>query len=485
MLENVAPVTRPQIWVAVAALAAAIVIAPLAVMAPPLMLIAGLGALALIVGVYAHPPLAAYALLLVTPLVAGMDRGLVIPILRPHEAVALLVATGLLARGAVDLLAGRLRRPRVRALDAAIILMAVASSVLPLLWMAARAQPITMDDVLYALTLWKYYAIYLIVRGSVRTEPQVRRCLWLAMAAGGAVAIIAILQSLQLLGVPELLARYYAAGGNVEEFLNFRGSSTLTYPIAVADLLAFNLAIALGWLIRGGTHRLALVAAVGLFLFGIVATGQFSGIIALLTTVGAVGLLTGYLGHLMLVVLVTMPVAGLALKPVIEDRLRGVSPLEGLPLSWISRLQNLKTFFWPKLFSNFNFILGVRPEARVRVLQPGTNYVWIESGHTWLLWTGGIPFFVAFFVFLWISLRATLRIARARADAIGVAAIASFASLAVLAVLMALDPHLTMRGSADLLFSLLALASVGGSRHHMLGAGGQPAAGTGATRGTA
>lgn len=461
MTQNVTSISRPPIRVALAALAAALVIAPLVVLVPPLLLVAGLSAVALAVGVYVHPPLAAYALLATTPLVAGMDRGLVIPVLRPHEAVALLVATGLLARGAAQLLAGDVLRLRVRALDVAIMLMAATSSVLPLLWMMARGHSVTADDVFYALTLWKYYGIYLIVRGSIRTAEQVRNCLWLAMAAGGIVAIIGMLQSLQLLGVPELLARFYAANGDVEDFLGFRGGSTLNYPIAVGDLLAFNLAIALGWLMRAGRPRLALIGAAGLFLFGIVAAGQFSGVIALLTAVVAVGLVTRHLGRLGLAVLVTAPLAGLVLAPVIEERLRGFSSVYGMPYSWVARMENLETFFWPKLLSDFNFVLGVRPEARVRVLEPGTEYVWIESGHTWLLWVGGIPFFVAFFVFLWVALRATLRIARARADAIGVAATASFASLGVLGVLMTLDPHLTMRGSGDLLFSLLALASVG------------------------
>jgi hypothetical protein len=46
-----------------------------------------------------HPQVAAYLLLTITPLVAGIDRGAGIPFLRPTEALAALVGAGLLTRG--------------------------------------------------------------------------------------------------------------------------------------------------------------------------------------------------------------------------------------------------------------------------------------------------------------------------------------------------------------------------------------------------
>jgi hypothetical protein len=446
-------------WTVLPVFVAAILLAPLIIAVPLSLLLAGLLAVLTVAAVYVHPPTAAYILLVVTPVTAGMERGLLVPLLRPHEAVAVMVAAGLVLRAVPRLAARHPILPRIPAVDVTILLMAFTSSVLPLLWMVARGVRPTIDDVLYAATLWKFYGVYLIVRASIRTDSQVRRCLWLSMGAAGVVAVIAVLQSLNLFGVPDLLTRFFVGDGQPEDFANGRGSSTLTSSIAVADVMTMNLVIALGYLLRIGRGRRILLAAMTIFTFGVLASGQFSGAIALLIGVVTVGLLTGRVRKVAVLVVPSLFGAALLLRPVIVERLGGFHSPRGLPQSWIVRLDNLQTFFWPKLFSGFNFVLGVRPEARILV---NGDYVWIESGHTWLLWTGGIPFFVAFFVFLGVALSKTARIARARTDDIGIAAIASCTSLVMLGVLMTFDPHLTMRGTADLMFFLLALTATAG-----------------------
>ena len=429
----------------------------------PAVTLAGVMATALMVAVVMHPPTGAYVLLATTPLIVGMDRGLVLPLLRPSEALALLVGVALVGRGIVRLTSGERLRIRPSKIDVTLVLVAFTSSVTPLLWMVARGRTVALDDVLYALTLWKFFGIYLVIRCSIRNERQVRWCLWVTMGAGTVVALVAILQALQLFGMPDLLAGYYAPFADEQALGINRGTSTLASSIATGDVMAFNLAIALGWLFRGGSPRALLAVAAGLFVLGGLASGQFSGVIALVVVVAVVGLLTGRLSRIMFAALPVALVSGVAMQPVIERRLSGFDSAQGLPPSWLGRLENLRTFFWPELFSNFNFVLGVRPSARVPAPELWRQYVWIESGHTWLLWNGGIPLFLAFFVFLWTGLKITARVARARVDAIGVAALASCAALMVLAVLMTLDPHLTLRGSADLLFSLLALATTAGA----------------------
>jgi hypothetical protein len=464
-VERSWPSTVPRqlrVWLVV--LAAGLVLLPLALFAPFRLLLAGCIAVALVWGVYAHPPLAAYTLLVVTPLTAGIERGTFVPLLRLHEAVALLVGAGLVARAASRLVAGRLPRPRLRRLDAAILLMAFTSSVLPVLWVLARGRDLTTDDVLYAATLWKFYGVYLIVRASVSTRQEVGRCLWLIMGVGAVVAIIAVLQSLDLFGVPGLLEHWFVPDPDVTGGEGDRGTATLDSSIAVADVMVFNLAIALGWLLRGGKHRTLLLALAGIFTFGVFTAGQFSGAIGLFVGVAAVGLITGHLRRVTLGLIPAVLAAMLVLRPVVSRRLSGFDSPSGLPFSWVGRLENLRTYFWPELFSNFNFLLGVQPAARV--LAPGSHqaehhsqWVWIESGHTWLLWTGGVPFFLSFFIFLWVAIRKTVQTAQERMDAVGVAAVASFTSLVVLGFLMVFDVHLILRGSADLLFSLLALTS--------------------------
>ena len=444
-------------WRPVAAGVAVTLALAVAVVVAPSFALAGCAALILACLVAAHPPLAAYVLLGVTPLVAGIDRGRVIPVLRPNEALLVLLGGALLVRGVVRAVSGERLRVRFAAIDLTLLLLAVTSSVLPLLWLVARGKAVTSEDLLYSLTLWKYYGVFLIVRAAVRTEREVARCLWVSVSAAAVVGVVAILQSLHLFGVPHLLSHLWAPFGDEQALDISRGTSTLASSFAVGDVMVFSLAITTTWLARHHPARVVLLSLSGLFVLGCFASGQFSSVIGLAVGLLAVGYLTRRLARGAIIAAPSAVAAVALLQPVLQRRLSGFSSAEGLPSSWVVRLDNLRRFFWPELFSHFHYVLGVRPSGRVRAPETWRTWVWIESGHTWLLWNGGLPLFGSFVAFVWVGLRGAAAVARARADAVGVAAVATFAAVVVVAVLTTFDAHLTLRGTADMLFALLAL----------------------------
>ena len=297
----------------------------------------GIVASAVVILVMLRPQAAAYLLLAITPLVAGIDRGSGIPFLRPIEALAALVGAGLLGRGV--LLALREGVPTINpsSMDLAVISLIVTGSIIPFLWMLARGVQVTSDDLLYGLVLWKFFGIYLIFRFSIRAEPEIRTCLWIVMIAGSVVAVIAMLQALGVPPVTTLVSRYFSQYGDSTSALNSRGGATFGLPIALADFMLFDLAIAAGFLLRTRRRRVTVCAMAGLFVAGVFASAEFSALIGLVVAVVALAIVARR-GTIVLYILPALCLALFILRPVIEQRLLGFQSVSGLPVSWTGRL---------------------------------------------------------------------------------------------------------------------------------------------------
>ncbi len=405
--------------------------------------------------IMARPAAAAYLLIFLTPLIVGIDAGAVIPLLRPNEALMVLSGAVIGLRWLAGVRTGDRGWPRIDRVDASIVALGITSSALPLMMMAVRQRAITSSDLLYCIVIWKLLAEYVIVRSAISTREQAMRCLVLSMVSAAIVCVVAILQSLSLLGVPGLLARYYAPLGVTSALSIGRGSSLLSLPAAVADLAILNLAIAIGMIARGYPRRAWLGGLAVLYALGVGAAAEFSTVIGLFVALAAIVALTRWariVGYAIPVALI----GGAVLWPVIRIRLGGFQSAAGLPVSWLTRLRNLQSYFWPALSCDHNWILGVRPAARVAAPDQEYGYVWIESGYTWLLWGGGIPLLASYLAFCVATIRKGWAYAR-RLDAAGIAGIAVAAVMCSQMFLMVLDPHLTYRGAGDMLFLILAL----------------------------
>jgi peptidoglycan biosynthesis protein MviN/MurJ (putative lipid II flippase) len=406
--------------------------------------------------VLTRPPVAAYLLIFVTPLVAGISGGSVVPLIRPNEALMVLLGLAIGLRWLAGLRTGGIRWPRVGSVEVALIALGVTTSLVPLAMMLVRQRPITEVDFLYSIVLWKLLAEYIIVRSVISTREQVMRCLWLSMAAAAIVGFIAIAQSLGVAGVPALIAKLTSSSSGSDGMVTVaRGSSLLGLPAATADLAILNLGIAVAMIARGHPRRLWLGGFVVLYVLTVIAASEFATVIGLVVALIALMVLTRS-GRLAVYMIPVGLLGGVLLWPAIELRLSGFHSTAGLPLSWVDRLYNLRTFFWPVLFSDYNWILGVRPTPRVAAPSNAEGFIWIESGYTWLLWCGGIPLLASYIAFACAVLRKSWAYVR-RADATGIVATAVAAAMCSQVVLMSFDPHLTFRGSGDAFFLLLPL----------------------------
>ena len=166
---------------------------------------------------------------------------------------------------------------------------------------------------------------------------------------------------------PNLLAKYYAP-------LN------VTSDVAPAAAARFSICPMPSPISRSSTWRSRwrcsawpsaaplLVGLAAIYTLGVLAAAEFASAIGLLVAFAVILILTKS-GRIVLYAVPLALLGAVLLWPVIEIRLSGFQGGQ-LPYSWVLRLQNLQGYFWPTLFSDWNWILGVRPDARAVRAEP-------------------------------------------------------------------------------------------------------------------
>jgi hypothetical protein len=440
---------------ALAGLLVAIAVAMAAALEGPVVLL-GL-ALALVLAVCAYRPVAGTYLYLATlPFIAGFERG-TIPLLRPNEALLLLVIGGALLGAYFRHLAGtpvRLRfRPAVDAPLAAFVLLCTAW---PLASLLLRGEVPREDELAALLPAGKLAAVFLLVRMTVLDQRQLVRVMRIIVWSASGIALIAIAQTLRVPQVIDFLGTYMPAEQSSE--IAARGSTTLSSSIATGDVIAIGLILVITCAVRGLLGRTERLVAGLVLAAGVLAAGQFSTWIAAL--VGGALILHQY-PQLRRQAVRFLPVAGVALlvgAPAFIARLQSFGEGYGVPRSWLGRWDNLTTFYVPSLFDDGAFLIGVSPESVLPAPETWRELIYLESGYLHLLWVGGLPLLAGF---VWLSIAVLRRCAdlAGRPDALGACASTLQIAWWMVIILSVIDPHLFLRGTGDLLFALLAIVS--------------------------
>lgn len=404
------------------------------------------------VAIARRPVWAAYVFLAVLPIFGGIERGVIVPLARPNEALQLFLTVAVLAGGCVRAARGEKLCVTITRLDRAIILLAALGSVWPLFWVLARAHAPTTTDVLSTVVLWRLSALYVMFRWVVRSPEHVRRCLVILLASSSLLAMVAVVDSLGIVKIGGLWTQ------TISQDTAGRGGATLASAIAVGDYLAYTLVIALGWYVQRRAPRLLLAGIGAVLILGSLGTGQFSAWIAAVIVVVIVARRERELVSLAVRFAPIVVLAAVVAWPVVGTRLAGFGDGAGVPSSWLGRIDNLTHFYLPRL-AGFHWVLGVRPDSVLPAPETWRQIIFLESGYLWFFWVGGLPLFLGFLYFARVAFRHTDRIWRSRRDDVGLAALAAQAALCSILVLSLIDMHLTLRGGGDLFFILLGLSA--------------------------
>jgi hypothetical protein len=430
----------------------------LAVAAGPLIALAAIGVLAL-AGMFAiaayRPVFATYAYLGTLPLIAGIDRGHLIPLVRPNEALLVVLLAGALVGGYIRWCRGERIPLQLHQLDIPLGVFLLASTAWPLLSMLLRGHVPASPDLAAVLPVCKLVAIYLLVRFTVSTEAQLVRCFRLIIWPGAVVAVIAIMQTLHFGPVVAMLQTVWAPDSNPAALAE-RGSTTLASPIATGDYIIICLTLIVCCGMRGlldRRERLGLGLVLGA---GVLATGQFSTWISAVVAAGLILWRFTSVRHGSLRFVWLIPVALAIGAPALVGRLQGFSEF-GVPRSWIGRWNNLSNFYLPR-FGFINVLMGVSPDSVLDAPERWRDVIYLESGYLELLWVGGIPLLAAFAWLSVVVLRRTREL-MTQPGAIGAAASALWVCWWFVLILTVLDPHLTLRGTGDLLFMLIGITA--------------------------
>jgi hypothetical protein len=432
------------------------------VAAGPLLALAAIGVLVLVglfVAAAYKPVFATYAYLGTLPLIAGIDRGNLIPLVRPNEALLVVLIAGALIGAYLRWCRGDRVPLQLNQLDIPLGIFLLMSTAWPLLSMILRGHTPLTSDLAAVLPVCKLVAIYLLVRFTVSTEAQLVRCFRLIIWPGAVVAVIAILQTLHFGPVVSILQAVWTPDSNAAALAE-RGTTTLGSPLATGDYLVIGLTLVICCGMRGLLDRRERLVLGVLLGAGILATGQFSTWISAVVAGGVILWRFSTVRRHSLRFLWLLPVALAVGAPALIGRLQGFGEF-GVPRSWIGRWSNLSTFYLPR-FDFINVLLGVSPNSVLPAPERWRDVIYLESGYLDLLWIGGIPLLAAFGWLSVVVLRRTGKlIAQSDGQPAALSAVASalWVSWWFVVILTVLDPHLTFRGSGDLLFVLVGMTT--------------------------
>jgi hypothetical protein len=391
-------------------------------------------ALAAIVGAFllTRPGYIVYFLALAIPITSGTARGAFVPFFRANEIILLL-----LTAAAVAIFLIRRRPFRITWLDKLLLVFLAFRILLPVVLSLIRGDAVGGGNIKVLFGPIQYYLLFRVVVECMDKEVQIVRALLCMLGASAVVAIVGVLQALQVPGINEFLATYYPAARDFYTF-TFLASPRVTSLFAgdwngCGLYMAMSVVLGLGTLhlFRKWWQQTMVLIVIFLDLIVVFLTASFSGTAAMVFGLGVLFTSSrqarAYLRPMLYLLPVIITLLATVFWNIVSDRLEmqfGASAESLIPHTWKVRLYLWQEVMWPYISEHWLWGLGT-----VRL---GWNF--FESYYVFLILTTGIFGVLAY---LGLSVGVLINLSGYRGDTTWRGSIALIAGTFVTQILLA------------------------------------------------
>jgi len=414
------------------------------------------GTLAVIVCVAAllKPILLCYLIVVAIVLTSGMERGKLIPFLKPNEVV-LAFSAGI--SFIIILTRKTYHRVNLHQIGAAVIVLVAGTTLIPGISYLVRGTQLTVEDDLTLLAPLQYVLLFWLFAYLPSNNVERRRIIKLMVLCGAVVAAVGLLQGAKIGFVTDLLRQWYGSSQQTEAAGAGRVTSLLSAWNALGIFLMVNLIITWAFGISRpsdlGKVTNAIVMTLGTAC--LVVSGSYAGVIGLIIGIIIVTFLLRGINRktlfLFLCLALVTSITLMLFETLIRMRLNTQFGYGGaVPQTLLYRFKVWQEIFLPAVQQNL--LWGINPTVP-------TTYSWqyTESQFITLLFSFGLVGLIAYLAWNAIILTWLNRRFRQRNGILRPVTAIAIAIIIVLFIAGFTNAVFTYSGTADYLWIMLAL----------------------------
>ncbi len=432
-----------------------VIIGLLLLVSPWLALGATLGVIVCITAL-SKPILLCYLTIGAVALTSGIERGKLIPILKPNEAV-LLFSAGIAF--IVILTRKTYQSINLHLISPAIIMLIGGTILIPGISYLIRGTTLTIQDGLTLLAPLQYVLLFWLFTYLPRNNVERRRIIQLMLLCGAVVAAVGLLQGARFGFVTDLLHKWYGSVHETKAATVGRITSLMSAWNVLGIFLMVNLLItwAFGISRPSDLGRVTIAIVMALCTVCLLVSGSYAGAIGLVLGIGIITVLLRGINRKTIILFMGLAsvflLATILFKPLIQERLNAQFGYGGaVPESLIYRFKVWREIYLPAVQQNL--LWGINPTVP-------TTFSWryTESQFLTLLFSFGLVGLIAFLA--WIGITLTWLFHRFRQHN-GMLKSVTAITIAILLVLSAAgftNAVFTYSGTADYVWIILALVT--------------------------